>query len=487
MKLSPYCCGSKTSRVRPSVGMIVALIALFVLNACTKKVCPGGSNVSGNRCVYVAPCSAPKINPSASWAAPLQLSQTDRTATFASEQVTVDSVRSAVDASGRVTVVWVEHSASKSSLLSRTYSPDKGWDTETKTLQAPAGDMQVANADIAAGQDGSVVVAWNRYEGVRWNMVAARYTSTDGWSDAKLLESDDQGNAGPPVVAIDVPGEAYVAWPQHNGSRWAMRAARFVKDNDADKGWASVEDLDVGATADATLPRILAHLGDDGGAWVVWQEAGEQGGLRGSEYFPGSGWSRPAIASKAGIYATQHQIGYENTGIGIIVSSNGNQLVLNTYQTGKSSDAGEISPFQSKDVITPSMSGSSQGSVLAVWRTVDDAGQKIQATSVNASRGWGADIQDIATANNELSQPSVAFGAVKAVVAWHGLVGGVRVPYASIFDVLLGWGAAEPVAAEAGVDQVNPVPAVDCAGGATYLWIKTGAGSDQLLVSTRRD
>ncbi|MGC2165325.1 MAG: hypothetical protein WA632_04865, partial [Gallionella sp.] len=80
---------------------------------------------------------------------------------------------------------------------------------------------------IAFDSSGNALAVWQQRDGTRYNILANRYTAGSGWGTAKLIESDDTGDASDPQIAFDASGNALAVWQQYDGTRYNILANRF--------------------------------------------------------------------------------------------------------------------------------------------------------------------------------------------------------------------------------------------------------------------
>ncbi len=398
----------------------------------------------------------------------------------ATEATIIDPVRAAVDDHGKVTIAWIEHTSRQWMVYARRFDPNNGWDPNAKALQKLP--VAAANVSVAAGPDGSAVVAWNRAAANHWDTVAVRFES-DAWSEVQLLESDDSGSASAPTAAIDMRGDAYVVWPQFDGTHTRTRAVRFL----IGQGWTNVDTLNPDANFDTSDVRLLAHPGV--GAWAVWREVGSSIPLRTSEFYAEQGWSVPQPINVSPAFVTPPKLAYDTDAVGLVVGTDGAQPLVSAYTASHATASSFVAPVSaSQQPVTPHVASSLEGDVLVAWRRVDARAQTIEAAHVSGSLGW-SEATEITTGSTQLGDPTVAYGRRKAAVIWLASLNGHVVPQVRMFDADLGWSTVDTInltASDANADAA-PVATVDCAGGSTAAWIthSPGAVGDTLMVSQR--
>ncbi len=74
------------------------------------------------------------------------------------------------------------------------------------------------------------MAVWQQHDGTRRNIWANRYTAGSGWGTAALIESEDDGGASRPEIAIDAAGNAWAVWVQYDDPRYNIWANHYSLD-----------------------------------------------------------------------------------------------------------------------------------------------------------------------------------------------------------------------------------------------------------------
>ena len=85
--------------------------------------------------------------------------------------------------------------------------------------------------------------------------------------NSELIETDDDGNALTPQVAIDPNGNAVAVWVQSSGTRVNVWANRLVEE----RGWGAAEPIEVDNLGDAFDPHLA--VGPNDCAIAVWSQS----------------------------------------------------------------------------------------------------------------------------------------------------------------------------------------------------------------------
>jgi hypothetical protein len=187
----------------------------------------------------------------------------------------------AVDAQGNAIAVWVRSNGTRLDIWSNRYMPSAGWGAAERIETEDEGDAR--NPQVAVDAQGNAVAVWEQSDGTRFDIWSDRYTPGNGWGSAGRIEIEDEGDASSPHVAVDAEGNAIAVWEQFDGTRYGIWSNRY----DPSRGWGTAERIDAGNTADA--PRVAVDPG--GSAVSVWRQSGTTGdGIWSNRYTPSAGW-----------------------------------------------------------------------------------------------------------------------------------------------------------------------------------------------------
>jgi hypothetical protein len=137
--------------------------------------------------------------------------------------------RIAMNASGTAFAVWQQSDATRTNILACRFDPAPGarhWETATLIETDDRGDA--VRPEIAVDPAGNAYAAWQQSDGLRRNVLAARFASGTSWTAPEFVDTEDSHDAGLPSVAVDGHGTAVVAWPQSDGTRMQVHAARHT-------------------------------------------------------------------------------------------------------------------------------------------------------------------------------------------------------------------------------------------------------------------
>jgi len=258
----------------------------------------------------------------------------------------------------------------------------------------PRGDRS-EGVSLATNARGDAVAVWQQVEGAE-DGIWARGFSNGSWQEPSLLAAGDITNLGYPRVALDDQGNAIAAWPQSDGTRMRMRAARY----DAARGaWSAGELIEASTDGSAVDPQV--QMDAAGNAIVVWSQSGQ---IHHNRYTAGSGWqaedhtisgdyrSRLGLAVAAGGDAVACWVGTGNTIWAARYSPSLASLGWGTWQLVTTSP---------KHASAPSCTVDSRGTAILVWweyksdgaSTIGSVYARRHRRGADWATGWDAAVQ----------------------------------------------------------------------------------------------
>jgi len=325
----------------------------------------------------------------------------------------------AVDASGNAMAVWEQWDGTRSNIYSNRYVPGTGWGTPHLVETDDAGDARISQ--VAVDGSGNAVAVWQQSDGTRDNIWANRYVPDTGWGTAKLIETDDAGNAWYSQVAMDGGGNAVAVWKQWDGTRWNIWANHYVPGT----GWGTAQLIEMNDAGDAWFPQVA--MDGSGNAVAVWKQwDGTRNNIWANRYVPGTGW--------------------------------GTAQLIETDDTG--------------DARRPQVAVDGSGNAVAVWEQYyDSTPYNIWSNRYVPGTGWGTP-QLIETDNaRDAWYPQVAVdGSGNAVAVWAQFDGMRDSIWSNRYVPGLGWGSAQLIETNDAGDALAPEVAVDESGNAVAVW-----------------
>jgi hypothetical protein len=228
--------------------------------------------------------------------------------------------RVAVDPIGNATAAWAHSGGTRFDIWSNRYTPSGGWDAATLIETNDTGEA--SEPQVAVDAQGNVVTVWQQSDGTRYDIWSNRYTSA-GWRGAERIETEDEGNASNPQVAVDAQGNAMAVWEQSDGARHGIWSNRYTPS----RGWGTAERIDASNTFDTRDPRVAVDSSGD--AVSVWRQSGTTGDrIWSNRYTPSGGWG------------SAQRIDSDHTGARanarVAVDANGNAIAVWSISGGSS-------------------------------------------------------------------------------------------------------------------------------------------------------
>lgn len=404
-------------------------------------------------------------NAVAGWTAPLSISQAG---------VVGGEPQVAVDGAGNTTVVWVSGTSPNRNIRS-AYRPAGGpWEASISLL---AGILDCHDPQLAVNPTGAALVVADCDAGAAGMNSSYRASAGGSWTQ-NVVSGSTSGVE--PRVALDEAGNAVVVWEKNDKTvQSSYRPAAG--------GWAAaLQASPVGAVV--LNPQVA--ISPTGMAWAIWRhklnrKAGDP--VVSVEVIRRQGsaaWSAPTLRSLTPAPTETSPIAVEEPQIkwnanGQRMAAWANQPVSGVAfmeeRWGSGGDFGgwgEPAVFLSdgtRNVEVPQIAIDGQARGVAVWRSFDESGLGVRASTTAFINGsWSASVP-LAT-NQTVIEPQVAIDpAGDATAVWPaigGVISAASRPAGGVF------GAATPIKTRG----ADPRVAMDAAGDAIVAWAQLGAG-----------
>ena len=177
----------------------------------------------------------------------------------------------AVDDSGNVMVVWYEMESGSYDVWANRFDVSSSWGVAEKIENT---DRHAMGARIGMDSSGNAIAVWYQYSDTGSDIKSNRYIVGSGWGTEEVIDSQSQGHAYSPQIAVNSKGDALVAW-EHNTTNFDVWAVSF----DAKNGWGEPKIIDSDTSGDAEDPSVaLSRLGTGVAVWL------QTGGVVANEY-----------------------------------------------------------------------------------------------------------------------------------------------------------------------------------------------------------
>ena len=359
---------------------------------------------------------------------------------------------------------------------------DHSWSFHTRdgewrdvTMLESNDDGPATRPEVAVDADGNAIVVWVEAGATANRVWASRYVPTAGWEEPELIEVVDVGGARFPKIAVSPDGDAIVVWQQSDGVRSNIMASRFAPTD----GWSAPELVETSDLSGAFDPDV--SIDPAGNAIAVWtQSDGEWINVWSNRFSPAAGWGTPeTIATDDDRIPESPRVALDTSGNAVVVWHQRSSdpalrgVWSNRYApTMGWSAAVRIDSMPGNSGLFPKLAMDPSGNAIAVW-----AQGGIWANRFTPSNGWG-DPEPLATPDedddNTPIDPQVGVDRHgNAIVAWRliSLSSNPEPVLASRFTASVGW--APPVQIDAGDDRTTRqhTLGVDPDGRAIAVWV----------------
>jgi len=171
----------------------------------------------------------------------------------------------AADASGNAVAVWAQSDGTRNNIWTNRFTPSMGWGTADLIELDDAGPAN--SPQVAVDAKGNAVAVWAQSDGTRNNIWTNRFTPSTGWGTAELIDLDDAGPANDPQLAVDANGNAIAVWRQSDGTRRNIWAGRFTPS----EGWGIAGLIELDDVGPANSPQLAVDA--KGNAVAVWVQS----------------------------------------------------------------------------------------------------------------------------------------------------------------------------------------------------------------------
>ena len=489
-------CAGKIVNSKLGLTGVSILFVLATLVACGGGGGSGSStapppNNSNNAPPPNSPSSAPSPNSAGekAWGTPALIT-TDNAGIGSSPPV---PPQIAFDPNGNALAVWIQSGGTGPNLWSNRYTAGTGWGTSIHIATDNAGSGR--SPQIAFDANGNALAVWEQWDGMRGNIWSNRYAVGTGWGAAVLIETDNAGSAGSPLIAFDVNGNALAVWTQSDGTRVHIWSNRYT----AGTGWGTGAIIETDNAGDGGRPQVAFDA--SGNALAVWTKFdGTLNKIWANRYSAGTGWGTAAL------------IETDNTGNAgnpqIAIEANGNALALweqwdgardniwsNRYIAGTGwGTATRIETHNAGYALDPQIAIDANGNALAVWRQTDNTDGILQigvtrgniwSNRYTADTGWGTAAL-IGTGalfgtdyvGDGIFSPRIVIDPIgNALVVWWRPDGPDGYIWSSRYTARTGWGTAALIET---VRAFSPQIAIDANGNAMAVWWQFAGTHDDL-------
>ena len=383
---------------------------------------------------------------------------------------------------GNGIAVWAQVTNTAYSILASRYVSGTGW-TVPELLETDDAGMAL-NPKVAMDSFGNAIAVWEQVTNTKTSILANYYEAGIGWGSAEVIEDDDDADAAVPQVAMDPAGNAIVVWEQVTGSMTSILAARYVSPT----GWTDAVILEANDTYDANAPQIA--IDPLGNAMVVWHQAnGSWTSIMANHYdVAADDWDGPVLIEDGPENAVKPQVAIDPWGDAMAVWEHSGGTYYNIYAnryvsgTGWAASAVLLETNDTGDATVPQIAIDTQGFAIAVWQHYDlISGYRSIYTAYYNCEGntWGAP-ELLETTNYNAYGPLIAFDQDQnAIAIWRQSDGVQDNIYSNRYlHCANAWGTAGLAEATDGDIRNQYALACDTLGNAIAIWRHWGVSVD---------
>lgn len=170
-----------------------------------------------------------------------------------------------INASGNAVMAWPAFNGTRHVMTASQYDVSTNIWATAQAIETNLGEAK--SAQVAMDVNGNAFVAWVQ-SGSPYSIYVNRLDASLGFAvSATLLETRERGDASVPQLKIDSRGNAIVSWQHSDGVQQNILAAVY---NNADNTWGAERVIETTNTGDALSPAMA--MNDSGDAIVVWQQ-----------------------------------------------------------------------------------------------------------------------------------------------------------------------------------------------------------------------
>jgi hypothetical protein len=352
-------------------------------------------------------------------------------------------------------------------------------------LSEPGQDA--SSPQIAVDGMGNAMAVWQRSNGTNIVVQSATKPFALDWQSPVNVPVVSGSVASFPQLALDVHGNATVAWTATSSSFVVQASSKPYGGN-----WQFAPDSLLFTNSTISPSRIAVD--PCGNVTLMWNNAEGTGSVIQSFTKPyGGSWQSPvdlfSLVSNARAYTCQIAVDVNGndtvvweitTPSGVYVEAS-TKLFEGTWQSIVSELSQQTASFNRA---SPQVCVDANGNATAVWQFDDGSHTTIQASSKPYGGGWQLPPDSLSPSGYSAINPQVAAdpqGNITAV--WELNNGSNSVIQAS--TKLYGWGWGLPSTLVVGQDAHNPQIVVDAFGNATVVWQGSNGTNAIIQASTK--
>ncbi|MEK7702833.1 MAG: M12 family metallo-peptidase [Nitrospirota bacterium] len=291
----------------------------------------------------------------------------------------------AMDSAGNAIAVWQQFNKKRSDIWANRFVSGTGWGTATLI------ETQEGNAlfpQIAVDPTGNAIAVWQQVTKKRTDIWASRFVASTGWEPPLLVELNDIGNALSPQIAVDQTGNAIAVWQQSDKKRNSIWANRFI----VGTLWGTSTLIETNDDGNAISPQIA--MAPTGNAIAVWQQSNKkETDIWSNQFVVGTLWGTPTLIETNESKALSPQVVVDAAGNAIAlwqqIDEGQNSIWANQFSAGTWGVAALIEKDNVGNAAFPQVSVNAAGNAVSVWQQFDGIRNNILSSKYTVGTGWG--------------------------------------------------------------------------------------------------
>ena len=351
----------------------------------------------------------------------------------------------------------------------------------TEELIQTDNEGRASAPQVAVNASGSALAVWVQSDALRSKIWANRYAPTEGWGVAQRIDGNIPNDARSPQAAIDPSGNGLATWQQSDGIRLSVWANRYTSDG----GWETAELIETGDAGDANAAVVVVDASGNGlAAWS--QSDGTTGHVWANRYTPTEGWgsAQRIDGNNPGRGTTPHlAVNPSGNAVAVWGQFDDTRFHMWANHYTPASGWGSAGPIEDNDAGNAGgqqVAIESNGDAVAVWSQVGDEFTVIWANRYTVNSGWGAPERIDGNDSSNAGAPQVAVDRNSVALAvWSQRDGLSLAIWSNRYSPAKGWESVERIRTDTESRPGSPRLAVDPNGNGLAVWAQDGgAGVD---------
>ena len=366
----------------------------------------------------------------------------------ADNRINVYNSRVAIDPNGNAVILWEMWESPNGKILAKYFdATSNSWGAAKILSTENLGDAE--DARIAMDANGNAIAMWAQDDGTYTNIWASRYDAVAGtWGTAILIENNPGGAGGFDEIRLvmHANGNAIAVWPQYTDGKGSIWVNHF---DVASGNWGTAELLENDDTNMARSPDI--GMDASGNAIAVWwQDPNSNNNVWARRYDAAAGsWGTAEVIENFSSLSREVRMDMNANGDAIVAwrqygDSSEQSIATNRYDA-TSGTWGTATYIEARTEVAdmPSVALDTAGNAIVLWEQSDGTALRVWSNRYDvASAGWGTPVVVASGYKSQLVMNSSG----NAIAAWVSSDGVQRSAWVSHYNAVAGgWSEATTV------------------------------------------